>query len=78
MSIIEQAARRLEELRRSGIEVPMKAAQSGKEKAVPSEGVPARLARMLDEGKLPPGEGLRDPNRRVLRDAFITSAAAGR
>lgn len=68
MSIIEQAARRLEELRRSGIEVPAKVARSSNETAGLSEGVPARLARMLNEGKLPPGEGLRHPNRPVLRD----------
>jgi len=68
LSIIEQAARRLEELRRSGIEVPEKAASSGSDAAGLSAGVPARLARMLEEGKLPPGDGLRNPNRPVLRD----------
>ena len=69
MSIIEQAARRLEELRRSGIDVPGDVAQ-GAEFARPgqTEGVPARVARMLEQGKLPPGEGLRVPNRPTLRD----------
>lgn len=69
MSIIEQATRRLEELQRSGIEVPMKAAQSG-QGAAPGlpEGVPARLVRMLEEGKLSQGDGLRDANRPALRD----------
>lgn len=69
MSIIEQATRRLEELRRSGISVPGQDVPA-KPDAAPAhnEGVPARLARMLDERKLPPGEGLRDPHRPVLRD----------
>lgn len=68
MSIIEQAAKRLEELRRSGINVPGEAVVSSQEAAGLSEGVPARLARMMEGGKLPPGEGLRRPNRPVLRD----------
>lgn len=69
MSIIEQATRRLEELRRSGIVVPTRddTLPKGAAASVP-EAVPARLARMLEEGKLPPGEGLRDPSRPVLRD----------
>jgi protein-tyrosine kinase len=69
LSIIEQAARRLEELRRSGIVVPTRddAASKAAVASAP-EAVPARLVRMLEEGKLPPGEGLRDPNRPVLRD----------
>ena len=68
MSIIEQAARRLEELRRSGIEVPGSMAPAGKGPAAPPEGVPARVARMLEEKKLAPVEGFRDGARPVLRD----------
>ena len=69
MSIIEQAARRLEELRRSGIAVPGSGAQGSHDaKASPTESVPARVARLLEQGKLPPGEGLRTPNRPALRD----------
>jgi protein-tyrosine kinase len=69
LSIIEQATRRLEELRRGGIVVPTRddALSKGAVASVP-EAVPARLARMLEEGKLPPGEGLRDPSRPMLRD----------
>ncbi len=79
MSIIEQATRRLEELRRSGIEVQLTAAQSDKVAGpTRAEGVPARLARMLDEKKLPPGEGFRDPNRPVLRDVSPAQAPAPR
>ena len=69
MSIIEQAAWRLEQLRRSGIDVSAKpAATSADASPGAFEGVPALLARMLDEGKLPPAEGLRDPSRPVLRE----------
>jgi protein-tyrosine kinase len=70
LSIIEQATRRLEELRRSGIVVPTRDDTSSKGALATSlpEAVPARWARMLEEGKLPPGEGLRDPSRPVLRD----------
>jgi protein-tyrosine kinase len=68
LSIIEQATRRLEELRRSGIEVPAGIAPSTNVAAGLPEGVPARLGRMLEEGKLPPGEGLRYPARPFLRD----------
>lgn len=77
MSIIEQATRRLEELRRSGIEVPMKAAQSDSG-ATPAhaESVPARVARLLEERKLPHGDGLRDPGRPVLRDVSPAPALA--
>ena len=69
MSIIEQAARRLEELRRSGIGVPaLDISRVNKDVALgAAEGVPARLVRMLNERQLPPGEGLRDPNRPSLR-----------
>lgn len=48
MSIIEQAARRLEELRRSGIEVPDRAGTSAGGGSVEAS-VPARAARRLDE-----------------------------
>ena len=69
LSVIEQAARRLEELRRSGIDVRMKAADTSKSAAIGAvEGVPARVARMLEEGQVKPGEGLRDPYRKPLRD----------
>lgn len=69
MSIIEQATRRLEELRRSGIEVPSKPASvEAESKAASTEGVPARVARMLEAGKVPAGDGFRDPGRPALRD----------
>lgn len=70
MSIIEQATRRLEELRRSGIEVPQSRSAPTGGGATPglSEGVPARIARLVEEGKLPHAEGFRDPNRPALRD----------
>jgi protein-tyrosine kinase len=69
LSIIEQAAKRLEELRRSGIEVSTKGTvSSSPTSADHSEAVPVRLARMLEEGKVKHGEGLRDPQRPALRD----------
>ena len=70
MSIIEQATRRLEELRRSGIEVTQaRPGLAGKDTTSGgSEGIPARIARLVDEGRLPHTEGFRDPNRPVLRD----------
>lgn len=62
MSIIEQAARRVEELRRSGIDVPQRARPSGGAAQSPvSENLPARAARRLQEAMelapltLPPG-----------------------
>jgi protein-tyrosine kinase len=69
LSIIEQATRRLEELRRSGIEVPSKPASvEAESKAVSTDGVPARVARMLEAAKVPAGDGFRDPSRPSLRD----------
>ena len=69
MSIIEQATRRLEELRRSGIEVPSKPASvEAESKAASTDGVPARVARMLEAAKVPAGDGFRDPGRPSLRD----------
>ena len=69
MSIIEQAARRLEELRRSGIEVPANLTGVGRGTTPAQfEGVPARVARMLEEKKLLVGDGFRDASRPVLRD----------
>jgi protein-tyrosine kinase len=69
LSIIEQATRRLEELRRSGIEVPSKPASvEAESKAASTDGVPARVARMLEAGKVPAGDGFRDPGRPALRD----------
>ena len=47
MSIIEQAARRLEELRRSGIEVPMPAGLAATPTATEAAG--ARALRVLDD-----------------------------
>lgn len=50
MSIIEQAARRLEELRRSGIEVPARAGTPGhRAPAASEESAPSRAARRLEE-----------------------------
>ncbi len=49
MSIIEQAVRRLEELRRSGIEVPVRAGGSTGGRNAAEASVPARIARRLDE-----------------------------
>ena len=72
MNIIEQAARRLEELRRSGIEVPV-GAQAVKGLApARTEGVPARVARMLEEKKLAAADSARGTNRTVLRDVTPT------
>jgi protein-tyrosine kinase len=68
VSIIEQAARRLEALRRSGIEVPGQSPQVGAGAPGPSAGVPARLGRMLEERKSSPADGPRDAGRPVLRD----------
>ncbi len=69
MSIIEQATRRLEELRRSGIEVPSRAAFTGQEsKAANTDSVPARVARMLEAGKVSLNDVTRDPGRVALRD----------
>ena len=61
MSIIEQAARRLEELRRSGIEVPRKAARApaGTASAM-GDSVPARIARKLEEAGMAAAGGGRD------------------
>jgi exopolysaccharide/PEP-CTERM locus tyrosine autokinase len=56
VSIIEQAVRRLEELRRSGIEVPMGASSAGE--ASTAEHVPARAARLLQE--VPSGTSVLD------------------
>lgn len=55
MTIIEQAARRLEELRRSGIEVPSRDGQSsGRSIASPGVGnLPARAAERLEEARAP-------------------------
>jgi protein-tyrosine kinase len=69
LSIIEQATRRLEELRRSGIEVPSKPASvEAESKAAIAEGIPARVARRLEAGKVPAGDGQRNPGRPALRD----------
>ena len=71
MSIIEQAARRLEELKRSGIEIPESGtpARTAVESAL-TEGVPVRVARMLEQqGKQQPAaETARGQNRPALRD----------
>ena len=55
MSIIEQAARRLEELRRSGIELPVRAATSFGANAAPRSGedLVAAAARRLEETRVP-------------------------
>lgn len=69
LSIIEQAAKRLDELRRSGIEVSPKITTSSLPlTAEQLEAVPVRLARMLDEGKVKQGEDLQDLHRPALRD----------
>lgn len=52
MSIIEQAARRLEELRRSGIEVPMPAGLAAAPTATEAAG--ARALRVLDDAAVEP------------------------
>ena len=61
MSIIEQAARRLEELRRGGIEVPGKAAKAsaGNASAL-GDSVPARIARKLEEAGIAAAGASRD------------------
>ena len=54
MSIIEQAARRLEELQRSGIEVAPRSSRSVATVVPPSVGdLPARAARRIEETRLP-------------------------
>ena len=54
MSIIEQAARRLEELRRSGIEVAPRSTPSVARVVPPSvSDLPARAARRIEESRLP-------------------------
>jgi len=81
VNIIEQAARRLEELRRSGIDVPapdMPDSPAGESAAHP-ESVPARVARLLDENRMPALPPARERPRTVLHDvspvARSTSAA---
>jgi receptor protein-tyrosine kinase len=61
VSIIEQAARRLEELRRSGIEVPNKAGQAPVATAsAMGDSVPARIARKLEEAAISAAAAGRD------------------
>ncbi|MFL6661040.1 MAG: XrtA-associated tyrosine autokinase [Rhizobacter sp.] len=52
MSIIEQAARRLEELRRSGIEVPERAAQAASARRRSAEAIPDLMARRLEDARV--------------------------
>ncbi|HEX6707555.1 MAG TPA: XrtA-associated tyrosine autokinase [Albitalea sp.] len=52
MSIIEQAARRLEELRRSGIEVPERAAVAAGLKRRSEESIPEQAARRLEDARV--------------------------
>jgi protein-tyrosine kinase len=70
VSIVEQAARRLEQLRRSGVEVHGHVGPAGAAPTEPtrSDGVPAKLARLLDEKGTQPGDGVREPGRPMLRD----------
>lgn len=69
MSIIEQATRRLEELRRSGIEVaPKPAPVEAASEAASTDGLPARVARMLEAATVPAGDRFRDSGRPALRD----------
>ena len=68
MSIIEQAARRLEELRRSGIEVPSLAAP-GAHAAGGGEAMPARVARLVED--VPPAGGERQPVVRAFAPLYV-------
>lgn len=65
MSIVEQAARRLEELRRSGIEVPQRPAPADpQEKSTTKLGLPASVALQVEEAlksRLAPANELAEP-----------------
>jgi receptor protein-tyrosine kinase len=79
VSIVEQATRRLEQLRRSGVEVHADVGPAG---VVPPplpvrpDGVPARLARLLDEKGPRPGDVAREPGPPVSREALPPQAPA--
>jgi exopolysaccharide/PEP-CTERM locus tyrosine autokinase len=75
VSIIEQAARRLEELRRSGIEVPQRpenrAAGSGADARIPSH-----VARLLDETRPAAAPDAADPASTTVREISARPARA--
>lgn len=73
MTIIEQAARRLEELRRSGIEVPVLPASRTDDAAqdAAAENMPVRIGRKLEEVGLAASGARRDPPGPVVRDVSL-------
>ncbi len=80
MSIIEQANRRLEQLRRSGIEIPSQAVP-GSPKAVPADravdSTPERLVRKIEESGRLDGSSSRDHDLKRSVDSPANATGAG-
>lgn len=79
MSIIEQAARRLEELRRGGIEVPVRTPPVNGQGVAPAEAdLPARAARQLERVHAPTAPAAHDKPARDADDSSDGATGASR
>ena len=77
MSIIEQAVRRLEELRRSGIEPAARTGSAGGVPLVSANDTPVRVARLVDEGRSHAPELSREAPQALRREVPPFRSATG-